>query len=178
MLKILVQFDGSNFYNKAKKILPKIHLTPYGYAGLAKLIAGRKPHKIVYYAGEIRKYPGNKKSEILYANQQSLFTNLRKQNIEIKLGYLLMPDGSYHEKGVDVQIAVDVTREAIKNEYDKCFIISSDTDLLPAIQTAKGEGKEVVYVGFENFISRALSRNCSSYLILKKNQIAKFAKRK
>jgi len=54
--------------------------------------------------------------------------------------------------------------------------LSSDTDLLPAIQTAKEEGKEVIYVGFENFISRALQKNCSSYLILKKEQILKFAK--
>lgn len=178
MSKILVQFDGSNFYNKVKKILPKVHLTPYDYAGLAQLIAGEKPYKMVYYVGEIRQYPGNKKSQVLYSNQQSLFTNLRKQGIEIKLGYLLMSDGTYHEKGVDVQIAVDITRGAIKNEYDKCFVISSDTDLLPAIQTAKEESKEIVYVGFEHFISRALSRNCSSYLILKKNQIKKFAKKK
>lgn len=177
MSKILIQFDGSNFYNKVKKILPKVHLTPYNYTGLAKFIAGSKPHKIIYYVGEIRKYPGKRKSEILYANQQSLFTNLRKQNIEIKLGYLLVSDGSYHEKGVDVQIAVDIIRGAIKNEYDRCFIISSDTDLLPAIQAARNEGKEVVYVGFENYVSQALSRNCSSYIILKKNQVKKFVKK-
>ena len=77
---------------------------------------------------------------------------------------------------MDVQIAVDQVRGAIKNEYDKCFLISSDTDLLPAIQTAKDEKKEIVYVGFENFISRALQKNCSSSLILKKDQILKFTK--
>lgn len=174
--KVLVQFDGSNFYNKVKKILPKAHLTNFNYAGLAKSLVKTGDLWIAYYVGEIRQYEGNRKSEILYANQQKLFTNLRNQNIEIKLGYLLMSDGKFHEKGVDVQIAVDIVRGAIKNEYDKCFLISSDTDLLPAIQTAKDEGKEIIYVSFENFISRALSKNCSSYLILKKNQIAKFTK--
>lgn len=176
MPKILVQFDGSNFYNKVKRILPQVHLTPFDYAGLAKFIAGEIPDQTVYYVGEIKKYPGNKKSETLYANQQSLFLNLRKKNIEIKLGYLLMSDGKFHEKGVDVQIAVDITRGAIRNEYDKCYLVSSDTDLLPAIQTAKDERKEIIYVGFENFISRALSKNCSSYKILKKNQILKYSK--
>ena len=87
-----------------------------------------------------------------------------------------MSDGKFHEKGVDVQIAVDIVRGAIKNEYNKCYLISSDTDLLPAIQTAKDEKKEIIYVGFENSISRALQKNCSSYLILKENQIIKFAK--
>src|SRR3990172_9906798 len=98
MSKVLVQFDGSNFYNKAKKLLPKTHLTNYDYAGLANFITGGKPDKINYYVGEIRKYPGNKKSESLYANQQTLFLNLRKQNIAIKLGYLLMSSGKFHEK--------------------------------------------------------------------------------
>jgi len=174
--KILVQFDGSNFYNKVKKILPKVHLTLFSYARLAEKISKSKNLKVVYYVGEIKKYPGNKKSEKLYANQQSLFSNLRKQNIDLKLGYLLMSDGKYHEKGVDVQIAVDIVRGAIKNEYDICYIVSSDTDLLPAIQTAKDEGKKIVYVGFENFISQALSRNCTSSLILKRSHLLKFAR--
>ena len=87
-----------------------------------------------------------------------------------------MSDGKFHEKGVDVQIAVDMVRGAIKNEYDICYLISSDTDLLPAVQTAKDEKKKIVYVGFENFISRALTKNCSSYLILKKKQILNFTK--
>ncbi len=171
MPKILIQFDGSNFYNKVKRIDGEIHLTTFNYAGLAKLIAKTIPNKIIYYVGEIRQQEDNKKSKKLYANQQKLFTYLRNNNIEIKLGYLLLSDGKFHEKGVDVQIAVDIVRGAIKNEYDKCFLVSSDTDLLPAIQTAKDEGKEVIYVGFENFMSRALSKNCSSYLILKKKQI-------
>ena len=174
--KILVQFDGSNFYNKVKKILPQVHLTNFDYAGLAKSLVKEEPNQIIYYVGEIRKYPGNKKSQSLYANQQKLFTNLRNQQIEIKLGYLLLSDGKFNEKGVDVQIAVDQVRGAIKNEYNKCYLISSDTDLLPAIQTAKDEKKDVIYVGFDNSISRALQKNCSSYLILKKDQILKFAK--
>ena len=175
MKKILVQIDGSNFYNKVKKILPKTHLTNFNHVGLAKsLVKAGEPH-IIYYVGEIRQYEGSKKSEILYANQQKLFTSLRNQNIEIKLGYLLMSDGKFHEKGVDVQIAVDIVRGAIKNEYDKYYLVSSDTDLLPAIKTAKDEGKEIVYVGFENFISRALSNNCSSKILLKKTDLEKLA---
>ena len=107
MKKVSVQIDGSNFYNKVKKILPKTHLTDFNHAGLAKSLAKVKEPRIIYYVGEIRQYDGNRKSEILYANQQKLFTSLRNQNIEIKLGYLLLSDGKFHEKGVDVQIAVE-----------------------------------------------------------------------
>lgn len=175
MGKTLVQFDGSNFYNKVKKLLPKTHLTNYDYAGLANFIVGGRQGKINYYVGEIRKYPRNKKSQSLYANQQSLFLNLRKQEVEIKLGYLLFSGGVYHEKGVDVQIAVDIVRGSIKNEYDEYYLISSDTDLLPAIKTAQDEKKKIIYIGFENFISRALSNNCSSKIILKRKDLQKFA---
>ena len=90
----------------------------------------------------------------------------------------MFSNGKFHEKGVDVQIAVDIVRGSIKNEYTKFYLISSDTDLLPAIQTAKDEGKQVIYVGFQNFVSRALQKNCSSYLILKKDQILKLSKAK
>src|SRR3989344_5561679 len=96
--KILVQFDGSNFYNKVKKILPQVHLTNFDYHGLAKLLVKSNELRAVYYVGEIRQYEGNKKSKILYSNQQKLFTHLRSQNIEVKLDYLLMSDGRFHEK--------------------------------------------------------------------------------
>ena len=81
--KILVQFDGSNFYKKGKRILPQVHLTNFDYVGLAHSLTKDKSAQVIYYVGEIRKYPGNKKSQSLYANQQKLFTNLRNQNIEI-----------------------------------------------------------------------------------------------
>ena len=142
--KILVQFDGGNFYKKVKRVLPQLHLTNFDYVGLSHSLTKDKSSQVIYYVGEIRKYPGNKKSQSLYANQQKLFTNLRNQNIGIKLGYLLFSDGKFHEKGVDVQIAVDIVRGSIKNEYDKFYLISSDTDLLPAILTARNEGKEVI----------------------------------
>lgn len=142
MKRVLVQFDGGNFYKKVKSVLPKVHLTTYNYRLLAQSIIKEKSYKIIYYVGEIRRYKGNKKSSILYASQQSLFLNLTKQNIDIKLGYILRSGGVYHEKGVDVQIAVDLVRGSIKNEFDICYLISSDTDLLPAILAAKDEGKK------------------------------------
>lgn len=75
-----------------------------------------------------------------------------------------------------MQIAVDIVRGAIKNDYDIGYLISSDTDLIPAIQMARDEGKKIIYVGFENSISRALQKNCSSYIVIKKKDIQKFIK--
>jgi len=55
MKKILVQFDGNNFYNKVKKILPSIHLTHYKYDELIKALTKTKNSTIIYYVGEIKK---------------------------------------------------------------------------------------------------------------------------
>jgi len=176
MAKILVQFDGSNFYKKAKKIAPTLHLTHFNYDSLTSSITKVKFHMSIYYVGEIKKYPGNKKSALLYASQQSLFSTLRKQGLIVKLGYLLMSNGIFHEKGVDVQIAVDMVRGAIKNEYDTVYLFSSDTDLIPAIKTAREEGKKVVYVAFENMISRALQKNCSSYVVITQKMLMQHVK--
>ena len=77
------------------------------------------------------------------------FSNLRSHNFDIKLGYILFSNNEYHEKGVDVQIAVDMVRGAIKNEYDVCYLISSDTDLLPAIKDARTNGKKIIYVALK-----------------------------
>lgn len=175
-MKCLIQIDGSNFYHKIKKLDPKIHLTNFDYRKFAlSLIKPREVPTIIYYVGEIKNVRENKKNRQLFASQQKLFANLKSQKVFTKLGFLLLSGGVYHEKGVDVQIAVDITRGSIKNEFDTCYLISSDTDLLPAIKTAKEEKKKIIYVGFENSISNALSNNCSKTIILKKSQITKFS---
>ncbi|PIU36959.1 hypothetical protein COS77_02885 [Candidatus Roizmanbacteria bacterium CG06_land_8_20_14_3_00_34_14] len=87
-----------------------------------------------------------------------------------------MNNGIFHEKGVDVLIAVDLVRGAIKNEYDIAYLFSSDTDLIPAIKTARDEGKKVIYVAFENIISRALQKNCSSYVVINQKTLLRHAK--
>lgn len=47
------------------------------------------------------------------------------------------------EKGVDVQLAIDVAAGAIRDEYDVAVVFTADTDLLPAIELVaemKGHG--------------------------------------
>jgi uncharacterized LabA/DUF88 family protein len=39
------------------------------------------------------------------------------------------------EKGIDVALAVDMVRMAAAKEYDAAILFSSDTDLMPAIET-------------------------------------------
>ncbi len=174
--KNLIIYDGSNFYHSAKKLSPKTHLSNFNYLKFAQFLSKSQDNRIIYCVGEIKRKKNDPKSSKLYASQQSLFYHLEKQGIGIIKGFMLFSNSAFHEKGVDVRIALEIQRGAIKNEYDKCFIISSDTDILPAIADAKTEKKKIIYVGFDKNISRALKANCNQTISITKKIINQFGK--
>ena len=126
-----------------------------------------------YYVGKVRT-DGTAKTEQLHANQQRLFAHLKKHHVTYSLGYLLKSDGVFHEKGVDVQIAVDMLVAAYENLCDRIYLVSSDTDLLPAIEKAQEKGKTVIYVGFSHRMSRALVAMCKETQSLTKEMLSTF----
>ena len=173
MNKVLVIIDGSNFYHGSKNLCPEVHLTNFEYRKFIERLIGIKDPRILYCVGEIKRESGNKKAEGMYAQQQSLFYNLEKQGMEIYKGFMLKSDGKYHEKGVDVKMAVEIASVALKNEYSECFLVSSDTDIIPAILEAKKVKKKIIYVGFENKLSRVMVRNCIKTVVIRKEMIRK-----
>jgi hypothetical protein len=52
-----------------------------------------------------------------------------------QLTYRGWPASPPQEKGIDVQIAVDLIRAAFSRDYAALVLFSSDTDLLPALET-------------------------------------------
>jgi len=91
--------------------------------------------EIHYYLGAVKRRIGDDKSERLYTNQQKLLRRLQGQNIIIELGQLIRhPDKTYHEKGVDVRLVVEMIRFARQNKYDTAYLLSSDIDLVPAVE--------------------------------------------
>ncbi len=49
---------------------------------------------------------------------------------------------------------------AYENLCERIYLVSSDTDLIPAIQKAQAKGKIVEYVGFSHQVSLAMTRVC------------------
>jgi len=171
--RCIVLIDGSNFYFKLKDL--KLNtLLSFDFAGFAKILA--KDTKIinsVYYIGKI-KTDGSDKSNRMLASQQKLFAHLKKNNFNYSLGYLLKSDGKFHEKGVDVNIAVDILEATYENLCDTIILVSSDTDLLPAVKKAKEKGKKVEYIGFSHQPSVAMVANCTSSRLLTKEDLVAF----
>jgi len=130
--------------------------------------------EIRYYIGAVRRQK-NSKSEELYNNQQRLFYKLQRQNIKIILGQLIQhKDKSYHEKGVDVRLSVEMIRLARQGKYDTAYLLSSDTDLVPAVEEVLSLGKEVKYIGVEDSQSFGLSKTTKNYLILRQGEVNQF----
>lgn len=100
-----------------------------------------------YYVGAVRRN-GGQKSERLYADQQKLLAWLERSGIDRVLGTLIRhPDNTVHKKGVDVRLAVEMIRFARQNAYDIAYLLSSDTDLVAAVEEVRSLGKSVQYVG-------------------------------
>lgn len=151
-MRCLIFIDGNNFYSGAKKLINdnSISLLQFDYAKFGNFLCkdDNTCVEIRYYIGAVSRC-GDKKSEDMYANQQRLIALLQRYNIPVTLGTIIRhPDKTFHEKGVDVRIAVEMIRLARIDKYDKAILISSDTDLVPAVEEVRSLGKQVLYVGF------------------------------
>lgn len=67
-------------------------------------------------------------------------------------------DYKFQEKGVDVGLAVDIAADSLSNQVNHIIIISSDTDLIPALKIAKTAHRLITYVDFEGQSTHAISR--------------------
>lgn len=142
-MKVAVFIDGSNLYSKLKGLQVKA-TSEFDYLGFVKhLVKDGELTYVGYYVGQVRVEKNNPRSEALYSNQQKFFHHLSTQvpNIEIVRGHIQNLNGVYKEKGVDVRLALDIYKLANQNLYDRAIVVSSDSDLLPAIRMAQASSK-------------------------------------
>lgn len=168
--------DGANFYLLA---LDKIGVRDleFDFNAFADfLAAGRKisTYGKRYYIGTVREKEGDPKSKLAMSRQTSFLSRLKNSGWEtktskhrtrtetvvidsrvenweeiIKKGISSLTFERNREKGIDVKIATDLIVGAVDNQYDTVIIVSSDTDLIPAIDWIRMRyKKKVEYIGF------------------------------
>ena len=178
--RAFVFIDGSNFYFKLKiltsKLNEKYSLINFNFREFAEYLIGNdKLIAVRYYIGAVKRQPNNQKSEKMYADQQRLLRRLQKQDINITLGQLIRhPDKTYHEKGVDVRLAVEMIRFARENKYDIAYLVSSDTDLVAAVEEVQAFSKTVQYVGIPKGQSYGLSKVADDVRLLRVEEVEQF----
>ncbi|MFH1193076.1 MAG: NYN domain-containing protein [Candidatus Jorgensenbacteria bacterium] len=175
MNRVSIHIDGANFYLLALKPFG-IQDANFDYENFVLMLAnGRNivPHGKRFYIGTVPEREGDLKSKAAVSRQTSLFTRfrdggweLRKSKHKKKIETILVDDRvedwgnllqkgvssftfeRYREKGIDVKLAIDLIVGAIDNQYDTALVVSSDTDLIPAIDWVRSRGKKIEYVGF------------------------------
>ncbi len=158
-------------------------------------ILGIEDFSVSYYASEIRMPNGYNPSSDVEQHVRKIreYTRkwvpvLRQQNIEyIKAGYLKVKSTKecrnchttqdvLQEKGVDVRIATDMLEDAYTQAQDIIVIMSSDTDLCPALHKIKKHGAKVIYIAFADSINRAVSAVAHQTLTVSIPKVRKYAK--
>lgn len=171
-----VFIDGSNLYHKLKDLKIK-NTTKFDYFSLCKFLArNRKLTSHRYYVGIIRAKENDEIGQKKRQAQTNLLNHLRDQRFSVLRGYLMNNGGKYHEKGVDVHIATDLLVGAYENLYDSAILISSDSDLVPAVRKIKNLGKKLEYVGFSHSPCLALQKYATLSRLLIKDDIENFIK--
>lgn len=175
--KVAVYIDGSNFYGylKDKEInFPKG--AKFNFKQFVDFLVSDKRQLVSkrYYTGVFRNFDGSDKSKSLVSGQQKFFSNLENDGFTIKRGRIMPVDKVYKEKGTDVKIAVDLIVGAVDNLYDTAILVSSDTDLIPAISYIKYKKKKIEYVGFAHSPSLGIQKYADLSRLLLPDDIEKF----
>lgn len=175
--RIAVYIDGSNFYGylKDKEInFPKG--TKFNFKEFVDFLVGDERQLVSkrYYTGVFRNLDGSDKSKNLVSGQQKFFSNLKNDGFIIKRGRIMPIDKVYKEKGTDVKIAVDLIVGAVDNLYDTAILVSSDTDLIPAVRYIKYKDKKIEYVGFAHAPSLGIQKYANFSILLLPRDIERF----
>ncbi len=162
--RVVVYIDGGNTYRALKNINAFDGIRKFSYLDFVNFIVGdRILISKRYYIGIVKNHDNTAKGEQMVKDQQKHLEGLRTDGFEVKNGKIMYDSGAIREKGVDVKIAVDLVVGAADNLYDTAIVISSDTDLIPAVKYVKGaKGKKVEYISFGQRISIAMVKECSS----------------
>ena len=174
--RIIILVDGSNLYHYLRE-LKLTGLAEFDYKAFAQFLArGRIVVSSTYYIGKVRSH-GDEKGEELRRWQQRLVAHLQNSGWHVEYGHMLEHNGVFREKGVDVHIAVDLVKGAYEDRYDTAVLVSSDTDLIPAVHAVRGKQKQVEYIGFAHRPSFGLMKNVDLTTTLRQEDLTTFLKK-
>ncbi|MBF0493353.1 MAG: NYN domain-containing protein [Deltaproteobacteria bacterium] len=143
MKKTIFLIDGFNLYHaiSAQKTLRKYKWLNLHSLCSSFLTSNEKINKIFYFTAY---YPGNgprRQKHQLYVRALELhevttiFGEFKRKDKFCKSCY--KTSEGYEEKQTDVNIAIELFRQAVNDTYDTAYIISGDSDLLPSIRAVK-----------------------------------------
>ena len=178
--RVTVYIDGNNFYKylKDKKIsFPKG--VKFDFTKFVDFLA--KDRDCVskrYYVGIARNLDNSEESKRIVRGQQKFLAKIENEGFVIKRGRVIYDKGEIREKGTDVKVAVDLVIGAVDDIYDTAILVSSDTDLIPAVKYIKYKGKKLEYIGFSHAPSLSMQKFADFSKLLSKDNIENFKEKR
>lgn len=179
--RAMIFIDGNNFYHGLKTVglSTKIDFRKF----VEKTSTEYNLIKTYYYNSPYQQQA----DPTGYKNQQKFFDYIRSlPRFELILGRLekriiTIPDQIYErikdihpkksfetlvEKGVDVNIAVDMLKFAFLNYYDVAILVSGDGDFVPVVKSVQELGKKVINAYFKDKERKGfhLIRTCDIFI--------------
>ncbi len=191
-----VYIDGENFRHRLVGALLHENLIPgahepfrFDIPALLSLALGEKPESINYYTSRVKQpsFPIPEKLakqiESIHEVNRRWVADLTNEGINvIKAGFLKVRDSTrcihcgektliLQEKGVDVRLATDMVLAAAQDHINHIVVLSSDADMIPAIDHVRQSGTTVTYLCFDEELNKAVASAVNNTLTYSREDI-------
>lgn len=193
------QFRNINYYkinqfvidylrnNEQYKEAKLTHLRTYLYTGVyTDKLLNKVEHAIKKEKGKRKKKKLQDLTTVIQKGMEGQKEFLKEAKdyyfFEIRLKPLQLNHHTYnvYQKGVDVQMAVDLVEFAYRDVFDVAVLLSGDVDLLESISTVKNLGKQVIVFGDDRVTSEEIKRESDFFIDLRSfsnKQLDQFSRR-
>ena len=141
--RTIVYIDGYNLYHAIDDLkddsLKWLNLKVLAESMLRE---GEHLHQVIYFSAYATHYPG------AYKRHRAYVAALKEEGVKIVLGQFKkkFPKcnvcqaryATHEEKETDVNIAIHLIRDTLQDSFDRAIIVSADTDMLSAVNMARG----------------------------------------
>ncbi len=166
----------------------------YNMRAFLESLLGTSELEINYYTTKI-KQPAHdipkkltQRIERISGANRKWISQLKNQNIVvIKAGYLRVRESNVcvhcgkktlglQEKGVDVRVATDLLLAAQAGNKERIVLISSDSDLVPALVAAKPGRSNITYVCYAGRLNRSVAANADKTVTFDNKDVLSYFK--
>ncbi|MBI4032117.1 NYN domain-containing protein [Candidatus Berkelbacteria bacterium] len=178
--------DGQNFLRRIAEVIRRRGVSDYDvtkvdfWGLLNHVFKDRQVDLASIYVARVRPYEDTKeKSEELMVREAALKELLERQGFRYVTGGTVRAraragEVTFEEKGVDVTIAVEMTRDMLEGKVSTVILGSSDSDLQPVVKLAKEKGVKLIYLASRARYNRGLVATADETIFMEADDIARF----
>lgn len=153
--KVMIFIDAGYLHSCLRDTFHKTNLDLTKFA--LRLCGRRRLVRTYYYTAKIEKPPDEYWRKMQADQQRHTSALAYLPLLEVRWGRLQFGQGNQPlQKGVDVLLALDMLRFALKKNYETAILVSGDGDFADIVRMVKDEGLRVETMTFKGTRARAL----------------------